>query len=212
MPAAKPRAVPAFYDVDESPPLLPLLSSQTEICYHPMSRVFVSANEDMTIAKLNVPQRVPILRATPAVPRASTPGPPRPSTPLVVTVTGKPPVKAVTFTSSGPSESPQSDLEQSRHSPSPSESSLSSLESEVGDVGKIPKPNSEAGRPGRGGYNLEEQLGWGEDDFKTLKVNIDPTEKVEPCAYYLIGSASSTRQSRNTWTSRSAGPFRTARR
>ncbi|KIJ05246.1 hypothetical protein PAXINDRAFT_159113, partial [Paxillus involutus ATCC 200175] len=169
MPAAKPRAVPTFYDVDESPPLLPLLSSQTEICYHPMSRVFVSANEDMTIAKLNVPQRVPILRATPAVPRASTPGPPRPSTPLVVTVTGKLPVKAVTFTSSGPSESPQSNLEQSRHSPSPSKSSLSSLESEVGDVGKIPKPNGEAGRPGRGGYNLEEQLGWGEDNFKTLK-------------------------------------------
>ncbi|KIJ04470.1 hypothetical protein PAXINDRAFT_22241 [Paxillus involutus ATCC 200175] len=154
MPAAKPRAVPAFYDVDESPPLVPLLSSQTEICYHPMSRVFVSANEDMTIAKLNVPQRVPILRATPAVPRASTPGPPQPSTPLVVMVTGKPPVKAVTFTSSGPSESPQSDLD---------------LESEVGNIGKIPKPNSEAGRPRRGGYNLEEQLGWGEDDFKTRK-------------------------------------------
>ncbi|KAI6010007.1 hypothetical protein EDC04DRAFT_2610412 [Pisolithus marmoratus] len=34
---------------------------------------------------------------------------------------------------------------------------------------KIPKPNGEVGRPGRGGYNLKDQLGWGEDGFKKLK-------------------------------------------
>ncbi|KAI6024031.1 hypothetical protein BKA83DRAFT_4125420 [Pisolithus microcarpus] len=51
----------------------------------------------------------------------------------------------------------------------PSESSLSSLESELGTGDKIPKPNGEAGWPGHGDYNLEEQLSWGEDSFKSLK-------------------------------------------
>jgi len=35
---------------------------------------------------------------------------------------------------------------------------------------KIPKPEGEAGRPGRGGYNLEVQLGLEPRSFKTLKV------------------------------------------
>ncbi|KAI6163466.1 hypothetical protein EDD17DRAFT_1756048 [Pisolithus thermaeus] len=64
---------------------------------------------------------------------------------------------------------PSSDSEHSEGSPAPSESSLSSLESELGGSDKIPKPSGEAGRPGRGGYNLEDQLGWGEDSFKNLK-------------------------------------------
>ncbi|KAL0063777.1 hypothetical protein AAF712_009334 [Marasmius tenuissimus] len=33
----------------------------------------------------------------------------------------------------------------------------------------IPKPEGEAGRPRRGGYNLEEQLGWEEKFFKQVK-------------------------------------------
>ncbi|KIM57177.1 hypothetical protein SCLCIDRAFT_29021 [Scleroderma citrinum Foug A] len=57
-------------------------------------------------------------------------------------------------------------------SPSPSsasESSLSSLTSEVPIARKIPKPSGEAGRPGRGGYNLQDQLGWSNEEFKTMK-------------------------------------------
>ncbi|KAI6096198.1 hypothetical protein F5141DRAFT_963468, partial [Pisolithus sp. B1] len=38
------------------------------------------------------------------------------------------------------------------------------------DSDKISKPSGEAGQPGHGGYNLEEQLSWGEDSFKSLKV------------------------------------------
>ncbi|KAI5991395.1 hypothetical protein EDD15DRAFT_2368757 [Pisolithus albus] len=64
---------------------------------------------------------------------------------------------------------PSSDSEHSESSPAPSESSLSSLESELGGSDKISKPSGEAGRPGRGGYNLEEQLGWGDSGFKSLK-------------------------------------------
>lgn len=45
-------------------------------------------------------------------------------------------------------------------------------ESEVEEqvVGQIPKPAGEAGRPGRGGYNLEKVLGWHADELKQLKV------------------------------------------
>jgi len=34
----------------------------------------------------------------------------------------------------------------------------------------IPKPEGEAGRPGRGGYNLEEALGWEHKRYRRVKV------------------------------------------
>ncbi|KAI6117649.1 hypothetical protein EDD16DRAFT_1519890 [Pisolithus croceorrhizus] len=66
-------------------------------------------------------------------------------------------------------KAPSSDSECSESSPAPSESSLSTLESKLGGNDKISKPSGEAGRPGCRGYNLEEQLGWGDDGFKSLK-------------------------------------------
>lgn len=38
------------------------------------------------------------------------------------------------------------------------------------DNGLIPKPEGEAGRPGRGGYNLEDTLGWQRKEFQRVKV------------------------------------------
>jgi hypothetical protein len=37
------------------------------------------------------------------------------------------------------------------------------------DNGLIPKPEGEAGRPGRGGYNLEDKLGWERKRFLRVK-------------------------------------------
>ncbi|KAH9478874.1 hypothetical protein JR316_0009336 [Psilocybe cubensis] len=37
-------------------------------------------------------------------------------------------------------------------------------------TGLIPKPDGEVGRPRRGGYNLEKQLGWNKRDYMELKV------------------------------------------
>ena len=54
------------------------------------------------------------------------------------------------------------------NSESPSESSSES-DGEDG-VQLIPKPNGEAGRPGRGGYNVEESLGWPTKEYRQLKV------------------------------------------
>jgi len=41
---------------------------------------------------------------------------------------------------------------------------------EEGTSHLIPKPDGEAGRPGRGGYNLEETLRWKKKEFKAVKV------------------------------------------
>lgn len=37
---------------------------------------------------------------------------------------------------------------------------------------KIPKPNGEVGRPGRGGYNLRIALGWEDERYDKVKVSI----------------------------------------
>lgn len=49
------------------------------------------------------------------------------------------------------------------------ESSDSEL-TDLSDDGLIPKPDGEAGRPGRGGYNLETALDWNPKSFRKLKV------------------------------------------
>jgi hypothetical protein len=52
-----------------------------------------------------------------------------------------------------------------------SEGSVESDSDRTDDSGdKIPKPDGEAGRPGRGGYNLEVALGWSPKLYKKLKV------------------------------------------
>lgn len=150
-------------NINAPPTPLPLLASQEEMIYHPTSRVIISAATEMTLTTKSKNQTVPAKRtlATPAF-RNVTPQPkPKPSTGM----------KSVTF--SRPLDDANSEAEQSERSRSrsPSESSLSSLDSETEteDI-KIPKPVGEAGRPGRGGYNLEEQMAWEDQRVKSLKV------------------------------------------
>jgi hypothetical protein len=52
-------------------------------------------------------------------------------------------------------------------------SSLTDSDSEdKEDEDLIPKPEGEAGRPGRGGYNLENALGWPGKEYRLLKVRL----------------------------------------
>ena len=50
--------------------------------------------------------------------------------------------------------------------------SSSDCESANSDELKIHKPDGEPGRPGRGGYNIEEALGWHPNAYKKLRVHI----------------------------------------
>ncbi|KAI6168833.1 hypothetical protein EDD17DRAFT_1502832 [Pisolithus thermaeus] len=149
MPVAKSRPVPAFYD--SKPHLVPGV---------------VLPGGDSTSAREASARAETSQGATPRgkTPIATTS---RAQTPREQTPAPMPKGKSVTI------ELPSSDSEHSEGSPAPSESSLSSLESELGGSDKIPKPSGEAGRPGHGGYNLEDQLGWGEDCFKNLKVTAE---------------------------------------
>ncbi|KAI6111069.1 hypothetical protein F5141DRAFT_1063452 [Pisolithus sp. B1] len=165
MPVAKSQPVPAFYD--SKPHLVPVLSSQVEIALLPGKCVHISASESMILTELNIFSQTAARVETSqgATPRGKTPiaTTSRAQTPREQTPAPMPKGKSVTI------ELPSSDSEHSEGSPAPSESSLSSLESKLGGSDKIPKPSGEVGRPGRGGYNLEDQLGWGEDGFKNLK-------------------------------------------
>jgi hypothetical protein len=52
-------------------------------------------------------------------------------------------------------------------------SSLTDSDSEdEEDEALIPKPEGEAGRPGRGGYNVENALGWPGNEYRRLKVRL----------------------------------------
>ena len=168
MPTSKSHPVPAFYDANE-PLLLSMLSSQTEICYQPKTPVRVSAMEEIVISQLPmaVLPTTNTSRSTTKMVRMSTPGTSsRATTPGEVVPTtklsGKGAEKSVTIIESCRARS---------DSPSSMESSLSSLDKEQeSDRKRIPKPSGEVGRPGRGGYNWEDQLGWGKDGCKKLKV------------------------------------------
>ncbi|KAI6030170.1 hypothetical protein EDC04DRAFT_101086 [Pisolithus marmoratus] len=182
----KSRPVPA----DNKPRLLPISSSQVEMILPPAWRVRVSVSGPMALIALDaLPHtsveasaktpnmttpgaKTPSAEARPMAPWAMTPGAktPRATTPRVQTSRGQTQTAAPAGTHDPVTiETAPYDSEHLESSPAPSESSLSSLESELRAGDKIPKPNGEAGRPGRGGYNLEEQLGWSADDFKKLK-------------------------------------------
>ncbi|KAI6006164.1 hypothetical protein EDC04DRAFT_2611547 [Pisolithus marmoratus] len=183
MPVSKLQSVPAFYD--NKPHLLPLLTSQVELVHLPVQCTCITASESMTLTVLsqnNVEARAKTARATTPrvqmpstearvmIPRATTPRTkmPRVMTPIAQISRGQTP-EPMGKQRSTTIENLQSDSEHSEGSPVPSQSSLSSLESELTQGDKNPKLSGEVGWPGCGGYNLEEQLNWGADSFKSLK-------------------------------------------
>ncbi|KAI6013879.1 hypothetical protein EDC04DRAFT_2609121 [Pisolithus marmoratus] len=122
-------------------------------------------------ARVTTPRvQMPSTEARVMIPRAMTPRmkTPRAMTPIAQISRGQTP-EPVGKQRSTTMENLQSDSEHSEGSPAPSQSSLSSLESELTQGDKNPKLSGEVGQPGHGGYNLEEQLNWGADSFKSLK-------------------------------------------
>ena len=136
-----------------------MLSYQVKLIYQTTTPITVSADEEMLTAGEYC---APIVPPRSLNKRSNTPGPLAAHQFKIARV--------VTPSPEGDGKEAAS-INQQEHALTPMESSLSSLESEDDiQIGKIPKPNGEAGRPGRGGYNLEEKLGWGENGFKELKV------------------------------------------
>ncbi|KAI5990721.1 hypothetical protein EDC04DRAFT_2614097 [Pisolithus marmoratus] len=125
--------------------------------------------------------QMPSAEARVMIPRAMTPRAkmPRVMTPIAQISRGQTPEpmgkqKSITI------ENLWSDSEHLEGSPVPSQSSLLSLESELTQGDKNPKPSGEVGQPGHGGYNLEEQLNWGADSFKSLKKTLRYHQMLRP--------------------------------
>lgn len=154
MTAPKSHPVPAFFDMGDGVLPMPLLSFQAEMIYQPRSPIIVSTMEEMATSSCISPARstnnLPSVHFAPRPPKIAR-------------------LEAETVLPEA-SDGQLKNHQRSEHSPTPSDSTLSSLEEDDVRSGKIPKPHGEAGRPGRGGYNLEEKMGWGERKFNHLKV------------------------------------------
>ncbi|KAG1846394.1 hypothetical protein DFJ58DRAFT_843473 [Suillus subalutaceus] len=139
--------VPAFYQEDGPPQPLLLLTYHTEMLYPRASFVLISSQEEMAFST-HKPHRhihTPLRNFT--TPLTSSHAP----TPKVT--------KSVSFLT-----------DQIPQKGEPEQISMySSILSTDSNESKIPKPEGEMGRPGRGGYNLERALNWDTNHFKKLR-------------------------------------------
>ncbi|KAI6104785.1 hypothetical protein EDD16DRAFT_1524629 [Pisolithus croceorrhizus] len=181
MHSLKSHPVPTFYDTDEVPQQLPVLSSQSEMYYLPKACVRVSAMEEMAL--LHLPMAISTTNAESHMSIARTSSrttAPREEMP-VLKPRGNVARKSVTIIE---------DHGESSSSPLSSESSLSSWDEDDSNGNrnrkKIPKPNGEVGRPGWGGYNLEDQLGWGKDSFKNCRVLAGSGPGATPTEVFIL--------------------------
>ena len=133
--------IPPFFEPGAPPPTLPILLAQTEVGSI-ISPPKLLAEEEIGTGPILVCSLVKS-RSAPYQ-RHSTAGPPLNSYPTAVVLD---------------TESRDRDFDDSDQN---SESS--------DDETLIPKPNGEAGRPGRGGYNLEDALGWHAKEYSRFKV------------------------------------------
>jgi hypothetical protein len=142
--------VSPFYEPGAPPPPVPLLTSQAEFCYEPTNAITITAQEEIpsgptAAIRQKMFQSLPRARfRSPVLLRGASPGPSRNYDNL----------------------SDLSDLSELGSS-SDSEASVSSVSSREG---MIPKPEGESGRLNRGGYNLQDALGWNSRQFKKVKV------------------------------------------
>jgi hypothetical protein len=144
------RPVAAFFEPGAPPPPLPLLTSRTELSYNTPPPAKTVAREELL----------------------QNSGPGRTIKPPTIHARVKAPQIRIRDERSD-SESSSSDSSDSDSSESDSsEPALSEVDS---SDGRVQRPGGEPGRPGRGGYNLEEAVGWNGKDFKRLQVCHHPT-------------------------------------
>ncbi|KAI6098061.1 hypothetical protein EDD16DRAFT_1713468 [Pisolithus croceorrhizus] len=151
------QSIPALpYLRPESLQPLPLLSLQMEMVYQQVLCIVVVEEQEMSTVKTQLPVGEGVKLPGGKSPHSNwTPGS---SVPLSLRS-----LKTVSFASTG--ALPEKER---LPSPSPSDSSLTSIDSEDPKA-NIPKPAGEVGRLGRGGYNLEEHLKWLYEEMHELK-------------------------------------------
>jgi len=171
--------VPPFYEPGAPPPTLPILLAQTELVKNPTSNKLVAQQEiGGTRSGRRSVHFAPYAKPTGSR-RAQTNDTRRSRSPPRHDSKYSKPQKRHPISSrrATPSESESSDSESERGPDSDLASDKDDNDKDDNDnddngsrSGVIPKPEGEAGRPGRGGYNLEESLEWRSKDYERLKV------------------------------------------
>lgn len=135
------KAAALFFNPGMPPPPLPVLTSHTDLHSLPVATATILSHEEL----------------------------PRPESTGVRTTIKRSGSKRVrvNMVSNSDDDAPSN----SDHMPQASDGGVSDSASDGAPEGpKIAKPVGEAGRPGRGGYNLQDALGWRTNDYRSLKV------------------------------------------
>lgn len=204
-------SVSALFEPGAPPPPLPLLAAHTSIGSFSCAPHKLAAHETLPLIMpvpvlSHHPQPTPIHQrlTSPVRRRSATPiassapaieitrlGTPKPLTPPAVWF-------SMPVADDEDSASKASDTLQLTSLPSGAGSEADSDMYTNTNGGKIPKPTGEAGRPKRGGYNLQTILKWTIKDYKDFKVHIVlPVSTRHACL--LINDS---HRFRNTFTSR----------
>lgn len=194
-----PKKIPAFFVPGPPPPVWPMLTILSDLKYLPRTAPTVTLTEGVDRLSTKGTPGGPVRTATLIAgrrARSSSPYPlPRDRTPNKVTFT---PPNVITHDDAGSELTELSDSE-GLPTPQASESAtsfklrqLSSAPSERSmamelEEGPIPKPPGEAGRPGRGGYNLDDAVQMDPEVFTEIKVRV-----LRQSHSYILIFASST--------------------
>jgi hypothetical protein len=143
VPSASLTSIPPFFEPGAPPPTLPILIAQTEVGVVDAPCKLLAQEE---------------IGSGPTVARSAR--------------------SSARYTPYPKSASKQALPSKPRHNKGPDEdasdselTSISDTDSESDDSHLISKPEGEAGRPGRGGYNLEEALKWEHKKYLKVKVS-----------------------------------------
>lgn len=183
------KSVPPFFEPSAPPPALPLLTCHTELLLSGLQHAPPVFTQDLpiqsqsTLQTSNTPFTASHVTPYPTILQPDTdldhgshssvqysrPPTPRPSTP-------RSQKREVTFSLNG-QDSPITDSSgTTSDTTSDTETSAPSspvvVPPPVLDEGKVPKPEGEAGRPGRGGYNLQRVLEWHPTQYDQLLVSV----------------------------------------
>lgn len=161
------KTISPFFEPGAPPPTLPLLTCQTDLSYIPLRSATITACEEL-LPRSETPKAK--LHGSPAPSRG------RSSSPYVK------PVSKVKVLFAAPASPPDDDDARSQSSASSALTNVSS-DAPSRSVSRSPspadsshdliqKPDGEAGRPGRGGYNLQKTLNWHPKTFQKLQVCI----------------------------------------
>ena len=179
-----PTAVPVspLYAPEPPPDPLPLLTWQTEI-NSTMSTPLLGSEEPQS-QRGKYPRHLPVRGLNRVVPYNGIASAPRPRVQFGPSY----PARSPPPEDADNSDSELTSISEDDDKPHSKPDFRAVLESE--DAGKVPKPEGEAGRPGRGGYSLSDALGWTTDEFSTLQVRTNTLASVlfQPLILFRLGT------------------------